>query len=52
VITPNETLRQALYLMEDRTSEISVLPVVDQNGGKAAGLLRLHDLCSPDLAGA
>lgn len=52
VITPNETLRQALHLMEDRTSEISVLPVVDQNGGKAAGLLRLHDLCSPDLAGA
>lgn len=32
----------ALRLMEDRTSQISVLPVVD--GGRCVGLLRLHDI--------
>jgi len=34
---------QALGVMEDRTSQISVLPVVDESG-KAIGLLRLHDI--------
>lgn len=33
----------ALRLMEERESQISVLPVVDQNGD-ALGLLRIHDL--------
>lgn len=33
----------ALRLMEDRPSQISVLPVVDADG-KCCGLLRLHDL--------
>ena len=33
----------ALRLMEDRPSQISVLPVVDL-GGKVQGLIRLHDL--------
>jgi arabinose-5-phosphate isomerase len=33
----------ALELMENRPSQISVLPVVDQNG-RWEGLLRLHDL--------
>lgn len=33
----------ALLLMEDRPSQISVLPVVDDEG-KAVGLLRLHDI--------
>jgi arabinose-5-phosphate isomerase len=33
----------ALRLMEDRPSQISVLPVIDQNG-RAVGLLRLHDV--------
>ena len=32
----------ALRLMEDRPSQIAVLPVVD--GGRCVGLVRLHDL--------
>lgn len=34
---------EALRLMEDRASQISVLPVTD-NAGKSVGLLRLHDI--------
>ncbi|HBR57565.1 MAG TPA: KpsF/GutQ family sugar-phosphate isomerase [Blastocatellia bacterium] len=34
---------EALRLMEDRASQISVLPVTD-NSGKSVGLLRLHDI--------
>jgi arabinose-5-phosphate isomerase len=33
----------ALELMENRVSQISVLPVVDSNGN-CLGLIRLHDL--------
>ncbi len=33
----------ALKLMEDRPSQISVLPIVDENG-KCLGLIRLHDI--------
>lgn len=40
----NEMLAfDALAVMEERTSQISVLPVVDHSG-KAIGLLRLHDI--------
>jgi arabinose-5-phosphate isomerase len=42
-IEPNATLAEALEKMERRTSQISVLPVVEE-GGKALGLLRLHDI--------
>jgi arabinose-5-phosphate isomerase len=38
----------ALQLMEDRPSQISVLPVVDENG-LAVGLLRLHDVVRSGL---
>lgn len=38
----------ALKLMEDRPSQISVLPVVDENG-VAVGLLRLHDIVRAGL---
>ena len=38
----------ALHLMEDRPSQISVLPVVD-DAGRAAGILRLHDIIKAGL---
>lgn len=38
----------ALKLMEDRPSQISVLPVVDERGA-AVGLLRLHDIVRAGL---
>jgi len=34
----------ALQLMENRPSQISVLPVVDDQDGRCVGLLRLHDI--------
>ncbi len=34
----------ALSLMEDRQSQISVLPVLEQDTERLAGLIRLHDL--------
>jgi arabinose-5-phosphate isomerase len=42
-IGPDATLGQALELMERRSSQISVVPVVDE-GGRALGLLRIHDV--------
>jgi len=38
----------ALHLMEDRPSQIMVLPVVDE-AGKAVGILRLHDIVKAGL---
>ncbi|MGE5647296.1 MAG: KpsF/GutQ family sugar-phosphate isomerase [Acidobacteriota bacterium] len=43
-IGPNARLREALRLMEDRPSQISVLPVVEPGSGRCLGLLRLHDI--------
>lgn len=42
-IEPNRLAYDALRLMEERDSQISVLPVVDHLGN-ALGLLRIHDL--------
>jgi arabinose-5-phosphate isomerase len=42
-IGPNRLAYDALRLMEERESQISVLPVVDDLGN-ALGLLRIHDL--------
>jgi arabinose-5-phosphate isomerase len=42
-IAPDATLGAALDLMERRSSQISVLPVVDSDG-RALGILRLHDI--------
>jgi arabinose-5-phosphate isomerase len=47
-IGPEALLKDALLLMEDRPSQISVLPVVD-GSGRALGLVRLHDLYRPDV---
>ncbi len=43
-IAPDARLQEALRLMEDRPSQISVLPVVDPASGVCLGLLRLHDI--------
>ncbi len=46
-IGPDARLFDALRLMEDRPSQISVLPVVDPVTGACLGLLRLHDIYRP-----
>ena len=46
--SPESLAYDALQLMENRPSQISVLPVIDE-GGKAAGLLRLHDVVRSGL---
>lgn len=47
-ITPDELAYTALQLMENRPSQISVLPVIDGNR-RSIGLLRLHDLVRSGL---
>ncbi len=42
-ISKDAYLHEALAVMENRQSEISVLPVVDENS-KVIGVLRLHDI--------
>ncbi len=46
--TPEMLAYDALRLMEDRASQISVLPVVDEEG-RVVGLLRLHDIVRSGL---
>lgn len=43
-IAENERVVRALELMENRTSQISILPVTQAGTGKVIGLLRLHDI--------
>jgi arabinose-5-phosphate isomerase len=43
-IGPEALVHDALRLMEDRPSQISVLPVTASIGGRCLGLVRLHDL--------
>ncbi|HEX5432050.1 MAG TPA: KpsF/GutQ family sugar-phosphate isomerase [Bryobacteraceae bacterium] len=43
-IGPEALVHDALRLMEDRPSQISVLPVVEAPGRRCLGLVRLHDL--------
>lgn len=47
-VTPETLAVDALKVMEDRASQISVLPVVDR-GTKCVGLLRLHDIVRAGL---
>jgi len=48
VATPSMLAFDALRLMEDRPSQISVLPVVD-NEDVCVGLVRLHDIVRSGL---
>lgn len=47
-VTPDELAYNALQLMENRTSQIAVLPVVDREG-ICVGLIRLHDIVRSGL---
>jgi len=46
-VDPDTFLQDALRLMEDRPSQISVLPVVENH--QCVGLVRLHDLYQTEL---
>jgi arabinose-5-phosphate isomerase len=48
-VAPQAGLREAARLMEERTSQISVLPVVDAATQKCLGLIRIHDIYQPEL---
>jgi len=48
VVPPDLLAHAALQLMENRPSQIAVLPVVD-SGGRCVGLLRLHDIIRSGL---
>ena len=47
-VLPETMAFDALQIMEDRPSQISVLPVVDESGN-SVGLLRLHDVVRSGL---
>src|SRR5580658_4081915 len=49
-IDPDARLQDALRMMEDRPSQISVLPVVERASGACLGLLRLHDIYRSGMA--
>ncbi len=44
VVDPEARLEEALRLMEDRPSQIYVLPVVERATERCLGLLRMHDI--------
>jgi arabinose-5-phosphate isomerase len=48
-ISPEASLKEATRLMEDRPSQISVLPVVDSRNQRCLGLIRIHDIYQPEL---
>ena len=48
-ISSNSSVDNALKLMEDRSSQISVLPVVSEENGECLGLIRLHDIYQTKL---
>jgi arabinose-5-phosphate isomerase len=48
-VTPEVTLKDAASLMENRPSQISVLPVQDSKDGRCVGLLRIHDIYQANI---
>ena len=49
VVRPNATLGDAARQMEDRPSQIAVLPVVGEDG-RCLGVLRLHDIYQASMS--
>lgn len=48
-IFPDATLKEAAQLMEDRHSQLSVLPVLENQSTRCLGLIRIHDIYQPEL---
>jgi arabinose-5-phosphate isomerase len=48
-ITSDVSIKEAARLMEDRPSQISVLPVVEPQTQRCLGLIRIHDIYQPEL---
>jgi arabinose-5-phosphate isomerase len=48
-IAPSASLKEAARLMEDRPSQISVLPVLEPQTNRCLGLIRIHDIYQPEL---
>ncbi len=46
-IQSDASLQDAVCIMEDRPSQIAVLPVTEASTGRPLGLLRLHDVYQP-----
>lgn len=44
IVTPEASLQEAVRLMEERSSQISALPVVDRDSGRCVGVIRIHDI--------
>ena len=44
-VAPSARLLDAMRMMEERDSQISLLPVVDSESEACVGLIRLHDVC-------
>jgi arabinose-5-phosphate isomerase len=44
-VAPGTRLVDAMRTMENRTSQISLLPVVEPASGQCLGLIRIHDIC-------
>ena len=49
-VHPDARLQEALRLMEERPSQISVLPVIEPESGRCEGLIRIHDIYLPRQA--
>jgi arabinose-5-phosphate isomerase len=48
-ISPQASLKEATQLMEDRPSQISVLPVLEPQTQRCLGVIRIHDIYQPEL---
>lgn len=46
-VSPEASLAEAVKLMEERKSKLSVLPIVDADN-RALGIIRLHDIYQPN----
>ncbi len=49
VVYAQTSLKEACRIMEDRPTQISVLPVVEPGNLRCVGLVRIHDIYQPEL---